>query len=646
MHMKVKDIGAVNALLPSKLRMPGRMSTPFGPSGDGFSRKHQLVTSIENDDAIGDHSARKLLEPTDADTSHLSHVDSVVLALRAKHAEKLEEDLRSIGVLRQDKPCVLQTESTNSSTTAPDAQKTPESGRGGSGETPMADVSKVCSSPIDAAVAVNEKQHTGKMSDTSDPLRADCGPENVSSHGDCHVKDIPADSATNSDRLSASSRVPTNRRPLKPLTVECQTQTLNVSPTAIEADVLESAPSGVAVTPAVANTRDVATGINWDKTTNCSSDYDADDDDDYVDDGCDLIKRPHTPRTAVSRWGQESYRKNETQQPVEQKLNDTGHRVEDERKFTEWQIEDERNEAELQVDDMRYVTEWQIEDEPNETELQVDDEPNETELQVDGEPNETELQVEDEPNETELQVDDMRYVSEWQVDGEPNETELQVDGEPNETELQVDDEPNETELQVDGEPNETELQVEDEPNETELPVEDEPNETEHQVADERKIAQWQLDDGRKLTEWQVEDERNETEQEVEEVISWQKHGVNEREEYVDEDRIDTEQEFEEEINETEKAKETQGVANVAKCDKTTNETEWHVEGEQQQKTSPFVPSRRANAQKNVTRRGNIDSYANVRKYLMAHVPEVCSEVPEAVTYTEKMTQASVTLQQV
>ena len=580
MHMKVKDIGAVNALLPSKLRMPGRMSTPFGPSGDGFSRKHQLLTSVENDDVISDNSARKLLEPTDADTSRLSHVDSVVLALRAKHAEKLEEDLRSIGVLRQDKPCVLQTESTNSSTTAPDGQKTPESGSGGSGKTPMAEVSKVCSSPIDAAVVLNEEQHGGKMSDTSDPLRADCGPKNVSSHGDCHVK--AADSAANSDRFSATSRVPVKRLHLKPLTVECQTQTLNVSPTAIEDDVLESAPGGVAVTPAVANTRDVATGIKWDKTTNGSSDYDADDDDDNVDDGRDFIKRPHTPRTAVSRWGQETYRNNETQPPVEEKQNDT-----------------------------------------------------------------------------ELQVDDMRYVTEWQVDGEPNETELQVEDETNETELQVKHKPNETELQVEDEPNETELQVEDEPNETELQVEDEPNETEHQVADERQITQWQLDDGRKLTEWQVEDERNETEhqveedrnetkQEVEEQISCQKQGVNEREEaeYVDEDRIDTEQEFEEEINETGKAKETQDVANVTKCDKKTNETEWHVEGEQQQKTSPFVPTRRANAQKNVTRRRNIDSYANVRKYLMAHVPEVCSEVPEAATYTEKTTQASGTLQQV
>ena len=592
MHMKVKDIGAVNALLPSKLRMPGRMSTPFGPSGDGFSRKHQLVTSVENDGTIGDNSTRKLLEPTDADTSHLSHVDSVVLALRAKHAEKLEEDLRSIGVLRQDKPCVLQAESTNSSTTAPDAQKTPESGSGVSGETPLADVSKVCSSPIGAAAVLNEKQHGGKTSDTSDPLRADCGPENVSSHGDCHVKDIPADSAANSDRLSASSRVPVKRLHLKPLTVECQTQTLNVSPTAIEADVLESAPSGVVVTPAVANTRDVATGIKWDKTTN-SSDYDADDDDDYVDDGSDLIKRPHTPRTAVSRWGQETYRKNETQQLVEHKLNDTEHREADERKFTEWQIEDERNKSELQVNDMRYVTEWQIDGEPNVTELQVEDEPNEMEHRVVDEPNETEHRVEDEPNETELKVED----------------------EPNETELKVEDEPNETELKVEDEPNETELKVEDEPNETELPV---------------------------------DEDRNEKKQEVEEQISWQKHGVNEREEteYVDEDRIDAEQEFEEEINETEKAKETQGVAAVAKWDKTTDETEWHVEGEQQQKTSPFVPTRRANAQKNVTRGRNIDSYANVRKYLMAHVPEVCSEVPEAATYTEKMTQASGTLQQV
>ena len=571
MHMKAKDIGAVNALLPSKLRMPGRMSTPFGPSGDGFSRKHQLVTSVENDGTIGENSARKLLEPTDADTSHLSHVDSVVIALRAKHAEKLEEDLRSIGVLRQDKPCVLQTESTNSSTNAPDGQKTPESGSGGSGKTPMADVSKVCSSPIDAAVVLNEEQHGGKMSDTSDPLRADCGPKNVSSHGDCHVKDIPADSATSRDRFLASSRVPVKRLQLKPLTVECQTQTLHVSPTAIEADVLESAACGVAVTPAVANTRDVATGIKSDKTTNCSSDYDADDDDDYVDDGSDLIKRPHTPRTAVSRWGQETYRKNETQQPVEQKLNDTEH-----------------------------------------------------------------------------QVDDMRYVTEWQVDGEPNEKELQVEDEPTETELQVEDEPNETELQVEDEPNETELQVEDEPNETELQVEDEPNETEHLVEDERKFTQWQVDDVRKLTESLVDEDRNETKQEAGEQISWQKHGVNEREEteYVDEDRIVTEQEFEKEINETEKAKETQGVANVAKWDKTTNETEWHVDGEQQQKTSPFVPTRRANAQKNVTRRRNIDSYANVRKYLMAHVPEVCSEVPEAATYTEKTTQASGTLQQV
>ena len=604
MHMKAKDIGAVNALLPSKLRMPGRMSTPFGPSGDGFSRKHQLVTPVENDGNIGDNSVRKLLEPTDADTSHLSHVDSVVLALRAKHAEKLEEDLRSIGVLRQDKPCVLQTESSISSVTAPDAQKTPESGSGGLGVTQTADVSKASSSPVDVAVVLIEKQHGAKMSDTSDPLRAECGPENVSSHGDCHVKNIPEDSAANSGRFSASSCVPAKTRHLKPLTVECQTQTLNVSLTAIGAGVLESAPSGVAVTPAVANTRDVATGIKWDKTTNCSSDYDADDDDDYVDDGCDLIKRPHTPRTAVSRWGQETYRKHETQQPVEQKLNDTDH----------------------QVDDMRYVTEWQVEDEPTETELQVEDEPNETELQVDDEPNETELQVEDEPNETELQVED---------------------------------EPNETELQVEDEPNETEVQVEDEPNETELQVEDEPNETERQVEDERKFTQWQVDGGRKLTEWQVEDERNEmehhvdedrneTKQEVEEQISWQKHGVNEREEteYVDEDRIDTEQEFEEEINETEKAKETQGVADVAKWDNTTNETEWHVEGEQQQKTSPFVPTRRANAQKNVTRRMNIDSYAHVRKYLMKHVPEECSEVPDAATYTEKTTQASGTLQQV
>ena len=616
--MKAKDIGAaVNALLPSKLRMPGRMSTPFGPSGDGFSRKHQLVTSVENDDAIGNNSARKLLESTDEDTSRLSHVDSVVLALRAKHAEKLEEDLRSIGVLRQDKPCVLQTESTNSSTTAPDAQKTPESGRGGSGVTQTADVPKVSSSPVDAAALLNEnvKQHDGNISDTADPLRAEGVPENVTSYGDCHMKDIPADSSASRDRLLDSSRVPVKRLHLKPLTVECQTQTLNVSPTAIEADVLESAPSGVAVTPAVANTRDVAAGIKWDKATNCSSDYDADDDDDYVDDGSDLIKRPHTPRTAVSRWGQETYRKNETQQPVEQKLNDTEH-----------QVEDLRNEAELQVEDERKFTEWQVEDERKFTEWQI----------------------EDERNETELQVNDMRYVTEWQIDGEPNVTELPVEDEPNETELPVEDEPNETELPVEDEPNETELPVEDEPNETELPVEDEPNDTELQVEDEPNETELQVEDEPNETELQVDEVRNETKQDFEEQISWQKHGVNEGKETesVDEDRIDTEQEFVEEINETEKAKETQRVANVAKWDKMTTETEWHVEGEQQEKTSTFVPTRRANAQKNVTRRKNIDSYAHVRKYLMKNVPEVCSEVPEVATYTEKTTQASGTLQQV
>ena len=476
MHMKVKDIGAANGLLPPKLRMPGQMSTPFG-SGDGFSRKHQIVTpcdvhtAVENNGNIDDDSARKGRDVSG--TSNISNVDSVVLELRAKHADKLEEDLRSIGVLRQDNPCALHAESTHSSTSAPDTQKSPASGSGsgGSRETQVADVSKVCSSPIDAAAMLHEKQHDGKINETTDPVSADC-----------HVKYIPADPATSRDSLSTSSRVPVKKRHLKAFTVEGQTQTSNVSPTAIEADVLASGCSGVTVTSAPAQTRDVATVGKWDKTTN-SSDYDADDDDDCVDDGCRLRERPHTPRTAVSRWGHETYRRNETEQSIEKEVNGTEQQFGEERKVTKWQYEDEPND--------------QVEDEPND---QVEDEPND---QVEDEPND---QVEDEPND--------------QVEDETNE---QVEDEPNE---QVEDEPNE---QVEHEPNE---QVEDEPNMTEWQVDDERNVTEQQVDEERTEMDQHVEAKQNETNRQVDEDRNEIEQEVEEEINWQNRGVNERSETV------------------------------------------------------------------------------------------------------------------
>ena len=459
MNMKVKDFGASSALLPPRMRIPSRTTSPVG-SGRLSSARRQLsgiartpVSVVEDEshmEAIAAKiTARQLSERESGETkpaslrgdggaaasavgdvsrtAGMSEVDAIVFELRSKHAEKLEENLRSIGVLRPDRSRVLQAQSTQS-TASLDEQKSLAGGIGIGGVTQSADSIKVIAS---TARGLRERQG-GYRNDATAQTKAGLVPENVIGHG----VNSPTDSEANKGRSSASTHSGARWRHLKPLYVEGHTQTPPAPPpTATETDVQTSVRSGDTTMSADSVPRGGATVVKWDKMSN-SSDYDADADDDDDDDVCDeLGVLPATPRTAVSQWAQKEQTKAE--QEVDEDQTKEEQEVDDEQNEAEQKVAEEQNETEPEVEKERNETEQEIEEGPNEE--QVEEEQNEMEPKVESKRNEEEVEEqEEEQNETEPEVEKERNGTEQEIEEGPNEE--QVEEEQNETEPEVENE--------------------------------------------------------------------------------------------------------------------------------------------------------------------------------------------------------------
>lgn len=420
MNMKVKDFGASSALLPPRMRIPSRTTSPVGSGRLSSARRHlsgtarSPVSVVEEESHMEDMAAkitaRQLSERESGETrpaslrgdgggaasavgdvtrtAGMSEVDAIVFELRSKHAEKLEENLRSIGVLRPDRSRVLHAQSTQS-TASLDEQKSLAVGTGTGGVTQSADSIKV--------IASTARGQGGYRNDATAQTKAGLVSENVIGHG----VNSPTDSEANKGRSSASTHSGARWRHLKPLYVEGHTQTPPAPPpTATEADVQTSVRSGETTMSAESVPRGGATVVKWDKMSN-SSDYDADDDDD--DDVCDeLGVLPATPRTAVSQWAQKEQTKAE--QEVNEDQTKEEQEVDDEQNEAEQELAEEQNETEPEVEKERNETEQEIEEGPNEE--QVEEEQNEMEPKVESKRNEEEVEEqEEEQNETEPDVE-------------------------------------------------------------------------------------------------------------------------------------------------------------------------------------------------------------------------------------------------
>ena len=361
--MKVKDVAASNAILPTRMRTPIQASSPLLDSEDESAREHQSAsrfhavqtpsTAVEYDshmeavtantstpsqskragfvldgqpyrggegDGVGGAAASAAADETRA---RMSRVDAIVQELRTRHEERLSESLRSIGVLRQTTPSVASL----------DQPKSPATNRDVGAATRSDDATKLSTSEL-------KRQSGGGPKHTNESSKG-LGPENAMSRRNTPVIGSPACKATNCGRLSTSPLCGGRPRHLTPLYVDGQLQT--PPPAEAEAEVVTSARSGDTTTSVDSGMRD---GAAVTKASN-SSDYDADDDDggDDDDEG-DSGEIPVTPRAAVSQWAQEEEDKSRSH--VDERPDAAEQQVEDEINVTKQKEAIKPNETEDQ----------------------------------------------------------------------------------------------------------------------------------------------------------------------------------------------------------------------------------------------------------------------------------------------------------
>ena len=371
MNMKVKDVAASNAILPTRMRTPIRTSSPLLDSEDESAREHQSAsrfhavqtpsTAVEYDSHMeavtanistpsqskragfvldaqhyrggqGDGGAAASAA-ADETRARMSRVDAIVQELRTRHEERLSESLRSIGVLRQTTPSVASLDQHKSPASnkdrdaashsddaiKPSTGTTSELKRQVGGDLKHTNQPSKRLGPVihgDDAV----KLSTGTASELKGQVGGDLkhpiepskglGPENAMSRRNTPVIASPACKATNRCRLSTSPLCGGRPRHLTPLYVDGQLQTPP------PAEVVVSARSGDTVTSADTGLRDDAAVT---KASN-SSDYDADDDDEG-----DSGEIRVTPTAVVSQWALETEDKSpshvdEWQDTVEQQV--------------------------------------------------------------------------------------------------------------------------------------------------------------------------------------------------------------------------------------------------------------------------------------------------------------------------------------